>query len=184
MAGMTVRPAGIADAAALADLAAVTFPLACPPDMPREDVDAFIAAHLSTERFTAYLADARRLLLVADNDAEAGAGPGLAGYTMVVLGEPAAPDVAASIRIRPTAELSKCYLRADQQGRGMARALLQRTLEATAERGAAGMWLGTNAANLRAQRFYEKAGFERVGTRRFQVGGRLEEDVVMERALP
>jgi ribosomal protein S18 acetylase RimI-like enzyme len=61
--------------------------------------------------------------------------------------------------------------------------LLDRTIEAAAARGAAGMWLGTNAANRRAQRFYEKAGFERVGTRRFQVGGRLEDDVVMERGL-
>jgi ribosomal protein S18 acetylase RimI-like enzyme len=177
---MTVRLATPADAGALAELAAVTFPLACPPDMPREDVDAFIDAELSAERFAAHLADPGRILLVED----AGGGAPLGGYTMVVLGEPYAADVAACIRIRPSSELSKCYVREDQQGRGIARALLESTLAAAAERDAAGMWLGTNAANARAQRFYEKAGFEHVGTRRFQVGGRLEHDVVLERRLP
>jgi diamine N-acetyltransferase len=179
MEAMTVRPALLPDAAALADLAGVTFPLACPPGMPREDVEAFVSAQLSAERFAAHLGDAGRILLVDDP----GGGAPLVGYTMVVLGEPSAADVAASIRIRPTAELSKCYVLPAEQGRGTAWALLDRTIEATAASGAAGMWLGTNAANARAQRFYEKAGFERVGTRRFPVGGRLEDDVVMERPL-
>lgn len=179
MTRVTIRLATPADAAALAEVAAVTFPSACPPDMPREDVDAFVATQLSAERFRGYLAEADRLLLVEDE----GNGAPLGGYTMVVLGEPYAADVAACIRLRPSSELSKCYVRADRQGSGVARDLLQRTIAATADRGATGMWLGTNAANARAQRFYEKAGFERVGTRRFQVGGRLEHDVVMERAL-
>jgi tRNA (guanine37-N1)-methyltransferase len=176
---MTVRLATPGDAESLAELAAVTFPLACPPDMPDEDVQAFIAAQLSAERFGSYLVDPGRILLVDDP----GGGAALGGYTMVVLGEPYAADVAASIRIRPSSELSKCYVREDQQGRGTARALLDRTLDAAAERGASGMWLGTNAANARAQRFYAKAGFHQVGERRFQVGSRLEHDVVMERAL-
>lgn len=177
---MTVRVAVPADAAGLADLAAATFPLACPPDMPREDVEAFVATQLSAQRFTAYLADPARIVLVDDPDG----GAALAGYTMVVLGEPCAADVGQQLRIRPTAELSKCYVLPDQHGRGTARALLDRTFAAAADRGAAGMWLGTNGANARARRFYAKAGFTEVGTRRFQVGGRLEHDVVMERPLP
>ena len=175
---MTVRIATPADAAALAEVGAVTFPLACPPGMPREDVEAFVSTQLSAERFAAYLKAEDRIILVDE-----GGGARLVGYTMVVLGEPYAADIAQTIRIRPTAELSKCYVAPGEQGRGTARALLDRTIGAAAARGAAGMWLGTNAANGRAQRFYEKAGFERVGTRRFQVGDRLEDDVVMERRL-
>ena len=178
--GVTVRLAEPSDAEALAELAGATFPLACPPGMPRADVDAFVATQLSAERFAGYLEDPDRLLLVDDPGGDAP----LVGYTMAVLAEPSAADVARSIRSRPTAELSKCYVREDQQGRGVARALLARTLELAAERGAAGMWLGTNTANVPAQRFYERAGFERVGTRRFQVGGRVEDDVVLERPLP
>lgn len=176
---MPVRLASRSDAEALAEVAAATFPLACPPGMPEEDVQAFITTQLSAERFASYLDDPDRILLVED----VGAGVPLGGYTMVVLGEPSASDVAGCIRIRPSSELSKCYVREDQQGRGIARELLDRTLEEIAGRGVAGVWLGTNEANARAQRFYEKAGFLHVGTRRFQVGARVEHDVVMELAL-
>ena len=57
-------------------------------------------------------------------------------------------------------------------------------LEWARSSGAAGVWLGVNQQNERAQRFYAKSGFERVGTKRFLVGGVHEDDYVMERAAP
>jgi RimJ/RimL family protein N-acetyltransferase len=36
---------------------------------------------------------------------------------------------------------------------------------------------------VRAQRFYAKSGFARVGTKRFLVGDRFEDDYVYERPL-
>jgi len=45
------------------------------------------------------------------------------------------------------------------------------------------MWLGVNEENAKAQRFYAKHGFERVGSKHFLVGDRYEDDWVMERAL-
>ena len=44
-------------------------------------------------------------------------------------------------------------------------------------------WLGTNQFNDRANRFYAKSGFTRVGTKRFLVGSRYEDDFVWELAL-
>ena len=88
-----------------------------------------------------------------------------------------------SIRIRPTAELSKCYVRAEAHGSGTAAALMAATLDAARERGAAGSWLGVNQENVRALRFYGKNGFEQVGIKRFLVGERYEDDYVLERAL-
>jgi ribosomal protein S18 acetylase RimI-like enzyme len=49
--------------------------------------------------------------------------------------------------------------------------------------GAEGIWLGVNQENARAQRFYGKHGFDRVGAKRFLVGDRYEDDWVMERSL-
>jgi diamine N-acetyltransferase len=43
--------------------------------------------------------------------------------------------------------------------------------------------LGTNQRNERAHRFYEKSGFERIGTKRFKVGDRWEDDYIFELAL-
>ena len=48
---------------------------------------------------------------------------------------------------------------------------------------AAGVWLGVNQENERAQKFYAKSGFEKVGTKRFLVGDRYEDDYVFEQPL-
>jgi ribosomal protein S18 acetylase RimI-like enzyme len=176
---VTVRLAAPSDAAALAEVAAVTFPLACPPSTKREAIEDFIATSLSEAAFARYLADPARTLLVA----EPGPGEPLDGYTMLVSGEPTDSGVSAAVRLRPTAELSKIYVRADSQGRGTAGELLARTLDAARELGAVGVWLGTNEENVRAQRFYAKHGFVPIGTRRFKLGDRYEHDLVFERAL-
>lgn len=174
---LIVRPAGPGDIAALAALAALTFPLACPPDSTPADQQEFIAGHLSPARFAEYLADATRTVLVAAQDDE------LVGYTMLVAGEPHDDEVRGSLRIRPTVELSKCYVHPAHHGAGVSRALMTASIEAGRARGAQGMWLGVNQLNARAQAFYARSGFERVGVKHFVVGSRLEDDFVYERAL-
>ena len=174
---MQITRAGSADAERVAALAALTFPLACPPDSPASDIAAFIAANLTPARFAEYIADAERIVLLADD------GSGLSGYAMLVFGEPYDPQVAAQLTLRPTAELSKIYVAPEHHGAGVATALMAAAVERAAERGAASVWLGTNQANVRAQRFYEKSGFARVGVKRFHLGGRWEDDFVFERTL-
>jgi ribosomal protein S18 acetylase RimI-like enzyme len=177
-AGVRIRAARVDEAAALAELAAATFALACPPHTSPEAIAAFIRDVLAQAHFEAHLADSERLLLVAEDSTGR-----LTGYTMLVFGEPHDADAAAAIRIRPTVELSKCYVRADVHGSGTAAALMAATLDAGRERGAAGSWLGVNEENARALRFYGKHGFERVGRKHFLVGDRYEDDYVLERPL-
>jgi len=174
---MLIRPATTDDAALLHRVAAETFPLACPPHTTEESIAAFIAEHLSQAAFARYLADAERALFVAEADGEP------AGYTMVVFGEPGDADVAASVTARPTAELSKVYVREGFHGAGVAAALVDASVAAARDRGARTLWLGVNQENERANRFYAKQGFELVGTKRFLVGDRLEDDFVRERSL-
>ncbi|MBT0994215.1 GNAT family N-acetyltransferase [Cellulomonas sp. DKR-3] len=176
----TVRPALAADVPALAELAALTFPLACPPGSTPEDQRAFVDSVLSPAAFARYLTDAARTVLVAtagpDDDA-------LLGYTMLVAGVPSDEDVRACLTLAPTVELSKCYVHPERHGGGVADALMAASIEDGRARGAAGMWLGVNQLNARAQRFYGRHGFARVGVKHFQVGARLEDDFVLERAL-
>lgn len=174
---MRVRGAGSSDLAELAEVAALTFPLACPPHTTDAAKAAFIAAHLTETSFAGYLTDPGRDVLVAEVDGR------IAGYVMLIAGDPADADVAAAIRIRPTVELSKCYVHPAHQGAGVAGALMAAALDAGAARRAAGIWLGVNQLNARAQAFYGKHGFERVGVKRFLVGERYEDDYVYERAL-
>ena len=179
---VTIRRAVPADAAVLADVAGSTFALACPPHTTVESIAAFVASVLSPERFAAYLADPARVIFLAESPTEDGT-PYAVGYAMVVLGEPADPDVAASLTLRPTAELSKIYVRPGDHGSGLSHRLMAESVEAARERGAAAVWLGVNQLNERAQRFYAKSGFTRVGTKRFLVGAAYEDDFVYERSL-
>jgi ribosomal protein S18 acetylase RimI-like enzyme len=161
----------------LARLAALTFPLACPPHTTDEAKAAHIARHLGEDSFARYLADGTRALFVAETDTD------LVGYTMLVEGEPDDADVARVVITRPTAELSKVYVHPDHHGAGVAAALVAATVGEALARGAASVWLGVNQENERANRFYEKSGFALVGTKRFQVGDRFEDDFVRERII-
>lgn len=172
-----IRPATPDDAALLHHVAAETFPLACPPHTTADAIADFIARNLSERAFTGYLADRDRALFIAEVGDEA------AGYTMVVFGEPDDPDVAATVTVRPTAELSKCYVRPGFHGEGVAPALVIASVAAARARGAVSLWLGVNQENERANRFYEKHGFALVGTKRFLVGTRFEDDFVRERMI-
>lgn len=174
---VVVRPAHPLEADALAGLAAATFPLACPPSSTPEDHAAFIAEHLTPERFAGYLADAARDLLVADEDGT------LVGYTMLVAGEPYDAGVAAVVPLRPTVELSKCYVLPGRHGGGVAAALMSASLDVARVRGARGVWLGVNGENARAQAFYARSGFAVVGERRFTVGDQVHHDLVLHQPL-
>ena len=175
--GAKVRPVRPADVHDVADVAARTFPLACPPGMPAADVVAFVTEHLSPTAVRRYLRDRRRVLLLAE---VAGA---VVGYTMLVQEKPRDADVASVVVARPTAELSKCYVLPEHHGSGVAGELIAASLRAAEARGLVSLWLGVNQHNARAQRFYSRSGFVRVGTRRFRVGDRWEDDYVMEHPL-
>ncbi len=175
---LTTRAAVPADAAALAELAAETFPLACPPHTTAEAIAAFVAEHFTIARFEEYLADpSRDLVVTEDVDAR------LVGYTMLIAGEPRDADAAAAVADRPAIELSKFYTRATVHGTGVAAPLMAATLEVAALTGATAVWLGVNQQNARAIRFYEKHGFMKVGRKHFTVGGRIEDDWVLARPL-
>lgn len=159
-----VGPAAGDAAAELAQVATLTFPLACPPSTPAEDIAAFIAANLSERCFTAYLADPARVVLTAIEDER------IVGYAMLV-------------RDDPGVQLSKLYVLPDHHGAGVAAALIRAGLGWATGCGASAVWLGVNRNNHRAQAFYRKHGFQVTGTRRFRLGAGEEEDFVMTRPL-
>src|SRR5438067_616278 len=66
----------------LADVAARTFPLACPPSVTPENIAAFVEENLSQARFRDYLADPERVVLSARDDGR------IAGYAMLIRGVP------------------------------------------------------------------------------------------------
>jgi ribosomal protein S18 acetylase RimI-like enzyme len=174
---ITVDRAGIWDSEAIADVAAVTFPLACPPGASDDDISAFIDNVLSVDKFSEYLTDPTRTVLKVIRDGA------IVGYAMLVDDEPADPDVKAAVTLRPTTELSKLYVLPGNHGTGAAASLMDAVVDHARRSGSAGIWLGVNQENLRAQKFYAKHGFTQVGTKTFLVGAQLHHDFVMERPV-
>ena len=78
-------------------------------------------------------------------------------------------------------ELKKIYLMSRFHGSGIAARLLEAAVEAA--EGCKRLLLGVKEDNGRAIAFYEREGFRQIGTRRFDVGGKQYDDVVLARAL-
>ncbi|WP_027331555.1 GNAT family N-acetyltransferase [Mycolicibacterium tusciae] len=160
-----VAAAVVADLPELADVAARTFPLACPVSVSAANIAAFIDENLSEQRFRDYLADPDRWVLTAREDER------MVGYAMLIRADDGA------------IELSKIYVLPDSHGAGASAALMATALETAKEQGVEEVWLGVNQQNQRAQRFYAKQGFTVSGTRTFQLGADVEHDYVMVRPL-
>lgn len=200
---LVLRPALPDDAAALAALAARTFPDACPPFLAPEQIAAHVAANLTPERFAAWIADPRVVVTVAElpaglptaQEGDAVAAGELVGYSAVIaqlpdaegalpvglderpdaVDVPAGPDGAGGL----AAELSKVYVDARLRGSGLTAALLAEAACDADSLGVTALWLGTHEGNKRAQKAYRRAGFRKTGTRTYDVGGRRCRDVVM-----
>ncbi|MEM1053420.1 MAG: GNAT family N-acetyltransferase, partial [Pseudomonadota bacterium] len=70
----------------------------------------------------------------------------------------------------------KIYVLSRYQGNGTAQRLFAEVLKAA--EGSERLLLGVKDDNHRAIAFYKRQGFETIGTRRFDVGGKLYDDLV------
>jgi ribosomal protein S18 acetylase RimI-like enzyme len=170
-----VTTAAPADLLELADVAAKTFPLACPPSVTPENIVAFIDENLSEDRFRDYLADPDRVVLVAREDSR------IVGYVMLIRGVPDDDHVQRAVPLRPAIELSKMYVLPGSHGAGVSADLMAAALTRATRLDVKCVWLGVNQENQRAQGFYAKHGFKVNGTKTFRLGTRIENDYVMVR---
>jgi GNAT superfamily N-acetyltransferase len=125
----------------------------------------------SIERISRELRDPRSLTLLSE------LGGTMIGYARLDEGEPEPPDRRAGI------ELVRMYVDSAHHGRGVADALMGRCIDEARSRGYGTMWLGVWEHHPRAQRFYARWGFERVGEHEFMLGDDRQTDWIMERAI-
>lgn len=136
---------------------------------------AAIVAHCQREHSsTAY----QRLMDTGYRAWLAVAPPGDAPIGFALLGPPNLPGAADN-----DLELKRIYVLSRFHGGGLGRALMQRAIDEAARFGARRLLLGVYRHNERALRFYGKNGFAQIGDRRFQVGDRDYEDIVLAKPL-
>jgi diamine N-acetyltransferase len=168
-----IRRATAADAAALAAFGARTFFETFAADNTPEDMRLHLESAWRTELQRAEILDAGLDTLLA-----CGAGGVIAGFAQ--LRDECAPAGVATIR---PVELKRFYVDKPWQGRGLARELMAAVEQCARARGARELWLGVWERNERAQAFYRKCGFMKVGTQIFVVGTDPQTDHVMLREL-
>lgn len=172
-----IRSARPDEAAAVADLAVETFPMACPPSLSAHDMHAYIDEHLTAQRFAEHIAHPERDVLVACDDTH------LLGYVLLFFSPDGAPAPDMGVTLATSGLLSKCYVRREGHGKGAAAALLEAAERRAGERGVQGLWLNVNYDNHRAQRFYAKHGWECVGCVDFVVGQAVHHDPVYQKRV-
>nr|WP_279063024.1 GNAT family N-acetyltransferase [Dermabacter hominis] len=174
---LDVRHARLSDAFAVSEFAARTFPLACPPTLARAQIDAYIRENLSPKQCDVHIAHPDHDVLVA------AVGPEILGYALALFGPDGSPAPGLGVTLNPAGLLSKCYTDPKVHDTKAGASLLDAAEERARERHAEGLWLNTNAHNIRAQRFYRKHGFSCVGNIDFVVGGIVHHDPVFEKRV-
>lgn len=167
---IALRAAGVADADTLANIGARSFTETFGHLYSAENLAAFLANH-RPDRWAAELADPAFAITLAY------VGGQLAGYAK--LGPPSLPFDPQGV----PAELRQLYILSPWQGAGVAARLMEHVIAQARARDADELFLSVFVDNHRAQRFYARYGFERVGSYAFMVGDHADEDHVMRMAL-
>jgi ribosomal protein S18 acetylase RimI-like enzyme len=172
-ANFEIRVGTEADVTALTEFGARTFRESFGKDNTVEDMEKHLTAAWREDLQRAEILDPALDTLLA-RDARGV----LAGFAQ--LRDKRAPkDVTTSMPV----ELWRFYVDKPWQGRGLAHTLMNAVVERARERGGRELWLGVWERNERAQAFYRKFGFEKVGTQVFVVGTDPQTDHVMLRPL-
>ncbi len=170
MSDITYRTATVEDAPLMSRLGPETFVETFGHLYTPDNLAAFLLNH-SIENWTAELTDPRFTVRIAEQDGEA------VGFAKV--GPVSLPFEVTG----PTTELRQFYVLKPWQGTGVARTLMDWVVEEARARGAEQIFLSVFVDNVRAQRFYARYGFERVGTYAFMVGTHADEDIIMRASL-
>lgn len=179
---LTTRMATPDDAAAIAALGTAVFTATFEASgCTLEQLRAYLDESYTEAAISSTLASASHATMVALASPEKGTE--LLGFVLLNRASSAdEPCVVSGAYPRPV-ELQRLYVALDSHGRGVGRALMA-AAEALARREAfETMWLGVWEDNARAQALYRSLGYERIGEHMFDVGGDLQRDLIMVKAL-
>ena len=80
-------------------------------------------------------------------------------------------------------EIERIYVSKEFQGTGLGRCLMEHAINIAIERRKKYVWLGVWEKNEKAIRFYERNGFNKIGTHKFVIGDDVQTDYIMRRDL-
>lgn len=160
MTEITIRPCTAVDAGRLSIVAAATFIETYAGIVDGDDLVAHCGTTHAPAAYAALLADPARRLFLATLD------PGEAPVGFMLMGPPDLP-----VETGPgDMELTRIYALHRFHGQGLGPRLMLTAIDAARAAGATRLLLAVYSRNARANAFYARHGFRRVGTRLFHVG--------------
>ncbi|WP_091738006.1 GNAT family N-acetyltransferase [Phenylobacterium immobile] len=170
MSDITLRRASAEDAQVVAEIGAETFQLTFGHLYAPRDLTAFLARSHGVARALADLADPAQAVWLAEQ------GGAAVGYALA--GPCALPHDEVTAQC---GELKRIYLHPAAQGAGVGGRLFNTAIDWLQRGGSRDVWIGVWSENFGAQRFYARAGFEKVGEYGFQVGTSIDREFILRR---
>ncbi len=170
MPDFTIRRANPLDAPALAKLGAQTFSDTFAHLYDSADLAAFLAETYGVDRTRSDLADPAKAAWLVESGSQA------VGFALCGPCGLPHPEVTPSCR-----ELKRLYLLAPFQHSGTGGRLFSQAMDWMLADGPRALWIGVWSENFGAQRFYQRAGFEKVGEYGFQVGSTTDHEFILRR---
>lgn len=167
-----IRPATVADAQPLAELASRTFYDAFADMNTPANMKAYMSKAFTVEQLIAELSDPRARFLIAEVEGQ------MAGYSKLL-----ADQAPASITGSNPIELVRLYVDKKYLGSGIGNDLMQACMNEARSLGHRSIYLGVWEHNHRAQSFYFRWNFRVAGNHIFQMGSDAQMDWLMEREL-
>lgn len=162
---IVVRDARASDIEDLAALSAAIFAASFSHFQSPENLSQFLEEKHSSVYYQEVFEDPDAILWVVETDLN------LAGYCLL------RPNTLPCDPPWPTAlEMSRIYIDASLQGRGVGADILQRAIGFGKAQGFSGLVLGVFSENYGAQRFYKRHGFTKRGEFDFPIGGQIDRD--------
>ncbi len=163
-----IRNATDADATQLAEFGARTFYESFAADNTPEDMQNHLDSAFSAQKQLAEIRDPDIETLILLDDGS------WAGFAQLRAGKRS-----AGVPEQGSIELWRFYVDKAWHGQGVAANLMESAKHHARRRGATSLWLGVWERNARAQAFYRKHGFRKVGNQVFVVGSDPQTDDVL-----
>ena len=171
---VTLRRATPDDVASITALGAHVFSVSFGHSVSADQLQSYLNEAYSTSAITADLVNPLKDTFVATTPAGA-----LVGFAVLTRGS-SEPCIA---HLNDTIELQRLYVDPEFHGNGVGKLLAMQLEDIARERGFRNMWLGVWEDNIKAQKVYERLGYKVVGEHDFDVGGDVQTDHIMLKAL-
>lgn len=171
---VNIRFASLADAETLADIGAKSFFDAFAHDERNkpEDMRVYMDENFTVEATRKDLADKDVVIFIAEIEDK------VVGYAKLQIN-----STEKCVKAKNPVELCRLYALQKFIGKGIGAKLMNACLDFAREKNSDFIWLGVWEFNFRAQKFYDKFGFEKCGEHIFQLGSDSQIDWVLQKRL-